>query len=301
MPKCKEKIMNYYNRFKWLIEHGFAAVAAVSITLGFRWLVINWQAEIVIKRVDEVAVFLDKYIHYIEPILTLTIFILFATLGRVIKHYRKGGMSIAAGMFFYSPHLKERQVEKSEQFLRREASKCVHIHLLGSSGWNTFGHSDSPLHNGLQVCEKAEIILMNPYSDALEKRAENIGQDAAEYRQEIIQSLQYIKTLKDIGDGDNANRIEVKMYQSYPGWKFIILGRYCWVQQYPISEHVRNSPCYAFQRIPQWGIYGHFFSQFQRRWDSLRLGKYNFDSESIEFYNESGEMINEKSLPISSS
>ncbi len=294
-----KKTICFIKQQKWLFEHGLAATVAVSSTLSFSWLVRNWEKETVVYEVKMISDFLDSYLHFIEPVLTIIIFIFFVTVGRVIKHYRKGSMAIASGMFFFSPNFRERQVIKSEKFLRNESTKCVHIQIMGASGWNTFGHPDSPLHEGLQICGKAQIILLNPLSKSIIQRAENIDQGIKDYKQEIISSLKYLHNLRQ--KGDNPNRIQVRMYQSYPGWKFVILGRYIWTQWYPSDDHVRNSPCYAFQRVPneQRCLYSQLFAQFNRRWDSYHLGRYNFDNGKIEFYAENGLLIKEISIPIS--
>lgn len=293
-----KKTANFIAQQKWLVKHAFAATIAVLLTLAFRWLVKNWGKEIVICEVRKISVFLDSNLHFIEPLLTLIIFMLFAILGRVIIHYQKGSMAKASGMFFYSPNLKERQVNKSEKFLRQEANKCVHIHILGASGWNTFGYPDSPLYEGLQRCGEAQIILLNPLSPAINQRAKDIGQEIEDYKKEIIMSLKYIRKL--ILKGDNQNRIQVKMYSSYPGWKLVILGRYIWMQWYPNDDHVRDSPCYAFQSDidENRSIYSQLFAQFKKRWESYKLGQYNFKNETLEFYDKDGQLIKETPIPI---
>lgn len=290
-----KKVLNFIKQYRWLVQHGSAATVAVILTLSFSWLVKNWETELVVNKIKKTSDFLDTNLHFIEPVLTLTIFVFFATLGRVIKHYRRGSLAIAAGMFFYSRNLKERQVNESEKFIRKEANECAHIHIMGASGWNTFGKPDSPLHQGLKTCNEAEIILLYPLSPALTKRARDISQGTEEYKQEIYNSLQYINELR--GEGDNPERIKVRMYQSYPGWKYIFLGRYVWVQKYPPGDHVRNSPCYAFQRSPnEIGIYGQLFEQFKRRWESYRLGRYNFETDMLELYDENNRLT--KKEPI---
>jgi hypothetical protein len=68
----------------------------------------------------------------------------------------------------------------------------------------------------------------------------------------------------------------------------------------PAKEHVRNSPCYAFQRKANgMGIYGQLFEQFQRRWESYRLGRYNFETELLEFYDENNQLIQTKHIRTS--
>jgi len=285
----------FWNKLGWLINHGIAMAIAIVAALSFRWLVKNWQHPTVIASVNNVSSFVDVNLSFIEPALTLTVFIIAKSSGRVIRHYKKGSMALTAGMFLYSHNADDKEVKKSERFLKKEGMKCAHIHILGASGWDTFGKADSPLHDGLRTCNEVQVILLSPSSEALIRRAADIGQNANDYKIEIYKSIEYLRELRELGD--NPERIKLKMYRSYPMWKYIILGRYLWIQQYPPDCHVRLSPCYGFQKVSRGaGIYGNVFTQFQRRWVSYRLGIYNFDTDLLEFYNEDAILIEKQRI-----
>ncbi len=114
-----------------------------------------------------------------------------------------------------------------------------------------------------------------------------------------MQSIRYLTDL--VSKGDNPH-IELKMYQSYPTWKLVLLDQYVWVQQYPPDKHVRSSPCRAYEDKKvkcdpnEIAPYDQFYTVFSRRWKSHYLGKFNFITEKLEFFDVKGKKIREESI-----
>ncbi len=187
-----EKALYWGEKIKWLAElflHALAVILSIFSTIYFMDFVKNWREPAVVKKVELLSKLLQKYNYYLEGILGVLIYCFIRIGMRVIKHYNKGSMAVSSGMFFYSPNSDAQKVKKSEKFLRKESLKCRYLCILGASGWGTFGYYDSPLHKGIKDCHRAEIILLHPLSDALKKRAKNIGLTIDEYRNEIYQSI----------------------------------------------------------------------------------------------------------------
>jgi hypothetical protein len=226
-------------------------------------------------------------------VLTIVLFSFIKISGRAIRHFELGSTALGAGMFFYSPNTKDKEVKKSERFLSNRSKNCAHLYILGSSGWDTFGSQESPLHQALLTCNHVEIILINPMSEELAHRVRDLSDvNLDEYRNQIYRTIDFLKDKRN--EGNNPDRILLRMYSSYPMWKYIILGRYVWLQQYPANKHVKDSPCYAFHRIENnkhghtAGMYDHVFAQFKRRWDSPHIGRYNFNENCLEYYTRDG-------------
>lgn len=268
-------------RLRWLPEHFVAAGITLTTVFCLYWLVINWEAEFVTKRVQCLSQYLEHNLRWIEPLSTILIIFIIHIIARIIRGYREGKMAIATGMFFYSPNTKNRFVKRSEGYIRKESLKCARINILGASGWNTFGKENSPLHEALKTCDEVNVILINPSSEYLVMRAKDVALDTNAYKQEVVDSIEYLKSLRTCGD--NPERLKLKMYDSYPVFKYIFLGRYVWVQKYPSGGHVRDSPIIAYQRTPsETGVYGHHQYLFSKRWNSEKLGKYNFETGKLE-------------------
>jgi hypothetical protein len=43
-------------------------------------------------------------------------------------------------------------------------------------------------------------------------------------------------------------------------------------------------------------IYAHVFTQFMKRWSSIKLGVYNFENDRLEFLNEAGQVVESKPI-----
>lgn len=114
--------------------------------------------------------------------------------------------------------------------------------------------------------------MLNPDSDQVKKRANEIGMSLDEYRNQMIKSLNFLKNIKQ----KKGNNIKVKFYNNAPFWKFIILenSEYVWIQQYPNDRHVQDSPAFAFaynKTRNQENIYTFFERHFEKRWQRHSL------------------------------
>jgi hypothetical protein len=282
---------------KNIFYHISIYVISIVIFLIVRWILKNWQTENVITYVEQSGIFIDKYKIYIETALIIMLITFAEILARFYTHYKKGSIAIASGMFLFKPNSTERQIKRSEDFLRKVSLGCGLLCIRGATGWETFGSSGSPLYEAAKSCREARIILIYPLSDTVLERARHLHVSVYDYRKQIYDSINYLRSLRR--NSARPEYLTLKMYQGYPFWKYIILEDYAWVQQYPREGHVKNSPCYAFQRLPisdMKGIYDHLLNQFLIYWDSPNLGIYNFQTEQLEFFNNRGQMT--ESRPI---
>lgn len=279
--------------FEGIPKHIIAVVIAIAITYCFGWLVKNWETKLVVEKVQITSHYLESNLFWIEPALVIVLIISFHIITRVIGHFKRGGMAIASGMFFYSPNHNNKTIEEGEKFLKEKSIECTHIYTMGATGWDTFGDNNSPLHTSLESCHETQIILLSPISDNLEKRAKDIDQDRDEYKNEICKSIHFLTTLR--AKGANPERIKLKFYSSYPGWKYVFIEPYVWVQYYSSDDHVKNTPVYMYENVPK-GIYRHLLDQFSKRWNSHWLWPYNFEIKEIEYFDKNGKKYKQVSI-----
>jgi len=263
---------------------------SISVLISFliSWLLEHWQDEIIIKTTTTSNLFIKNHPYILRTIIAVITYIFFVAAIRGVRHIKRGNISIASGIFYYCLNTKKRHLKKSEKFLKEKSKGCNTITIFGASGWETFGGPNSPLNEALKTCQEVRILLVHPLSNGVTKRAIDLGMTIDTYRSEIYQSINFLKWLRLQGC-----HIELKMYESYPLWKLILLEHYTWIQQYPPDEHVKNSPCYAFERIPtnMRSIHNHLYRQCLGYWDSTSLGTFNFTTDLLEFRDASGNVI----------
>lgn len=189
-------------------------------------------------------------------------------------------------MFFYSTNANDKAVKKSLKFLQGESSNCNLIIIIGATGWATFGDKGSPMYSPICSCQEARIILIYPLSPAVDDRAKDLVMSTSDYRGEIYKSIEYLKSLRK-----THHHVELKMYNHYPSWKYILVDKYIWVQRYPADKHVHLSPSYALEKaIAKEGptLYDQLYQHCLEEWNSKDLGLYDFDTGEIEFIDTSG-------------
>ncbi len=292
--------LNYF-RIKAIMRkkatfHLLVSLISILLTFVFGWLIKNWQTEAVIQHVKLAEIFVDRYLLLIELGMVIVTLTIIEVLVRLLEDYRKASMATASGLFFFRPNSTERQIRKSENFLRDESVGCGFLYVRGATGWETFSSSESPLYQATKSCRDVRIILIYPLSEAVIQRSHDLKMNVNKYREQIYESIEFLRSLKR-GSG-RPESLMLKMYQGYPFWKYIILDNYVWVQQYPVGDHVRNSPSYAYERVPRFnkGVFDHLVNQFLRYWSSHHLGVYNFDNDEVKFFDSQGHLIESKPI-----
>ncbi|UKJ74464.1 hypothetical protein [Azospirillum brasilense] len=161
----------------------------------------------------------------------------------------------------------------TEQEKKESWDDCAHhlndvnnnaILISGANGWATFGSPSSPLHDVINNFGKSvKILLVYPYSEAIEMRAANVEVDVNDYRNELVKTLSFCKKLKNRGSD-----IEVRLFDWPPVWKMIFSSDRLWLQHYEYGKHVDNTPAYSFDRTPDpSALYNPFRAEFTRMWE----------------------------------
>ena len=258
----------------------------------------NWTEDKVKFFVSEAYAYYQANAKAIEIFCALSIYFILEFILVSSRIYKRGLIAGAAGLFYYNENNKPRKAKQSDKFLKKIAMESRAIKISGATGWETFGSKDSPLYGLLSHCNEAKIILANPNSPDIEERASDVGQTGQQYREEILDSIRLLKVLNNNFQKD----IQLKCYNRYPTWKYIILHNHAWVQQYNKRNHVRESTSYAFAGAKKADkddmIFNHIGNQFLKRWNSNLLGVYNFRTDELDYFDEEGNLLRSERVVV---
>lgn len=175
-----------------------------------------------------------------------------------------------SGLNFFSEHSSSDRISADWKHLLKEFknSNTQSLHILGSTGLNTFASPDSPLHNYLENFKGAVfILLIDPESDVVATRAKDLGMKLTDYRAEITESIKYLESYC------RKNRtVKLKVYKSMPVWKMIMSDRYLWLQYYEGNQHVDDTTVYGINKnnSSYRSFYQYSHWQFDKLWEHSR-------------------------------
>jgi hypothetical protein len=152
--------------------------------------------------------------------------------------------------------------------------------FIGYTGFRTFVDPRGQLHNVLQKCREAKIMLANPFGDAPGGRldrilhpAEHTGQNA----RSATRSIEYLKSIRN-----HRKDIRLKLYQDAPFLKLLVLGDHIWIQYYQTGLERRVNSEYVFKHeADQASLYAPFYQYFWSRWNDPRLPEYDLESDEL--------------------
>lgn len=194
-----------------------------------------------------------------------------------------------SGIFYYNQNNTEQEVTKNKEFLLEQFSKATILDIIGATGYNTFTRKDGTGEAVLRTAfEKVQgeirILLVNPDFDHtspenIQTRPKSLGMSWDDYKNEILKSIQFLKTLKDQG-----KNIALKFYCQQPVWKIIRADDFMWLQHYKNAKHVENMPVYGIEREQSYNnetLFEPLHSVFEKKWYNDKNPEYDFTSDEI--------------------
>lgn len=150
--------------------------------------------------------------------------------------------------------------------------------MLCLNGWDTFGNSDSPLHEYLKTFRgEIKVLLIEPGCSERITRCQALNITEAKFKHDINESWDYIKDLKRRGIN-----VKLKLYSQKPIWKMIGTERILWLQHYDKFKHVEETMVYEFYKnIEETSIYFPTMEVFYKRWENDGNSTPAFDLESL--------------------
>ena len=170
---------------------------------------------------------------------------------------------------------------KEKQGLTRD------IMVIGSTGFRTFVDPQGELHQVIQNCREARIMLLNPDSEGAISRAKSILDPEitpATMGTQIRRSIDFLKELKAV-----QKSVRLKLYDETPLLKLTILGDYIWLQHYHPGVDVKLMPEFVFKHDQNTGsLYLPLYQYFLVRWNNPDIPEYDLDTDELVYRDPSG-------------
>jgi len=176
----------------------------------------------------------------------------------------KGRNAEEMGLFYSSMNADDESRQLSLDMMKKSGIRSQNVRIAGATGWNTFGHAESPLHEAVKNCEnRLEIILAYPWSNGVKERVLELCQHPSKYRKELKRYRKEILDTLVMLQTSNLKAADVKvlLYSYAPFWKANIFDKHAWVQSYPAKKHVDEAACFAYEKV-QTGIFEEHSKRF---------------------------------------
>jgi hypothetical protein len=237
----------------------------------------------------------DK-IFLITVEMTLAIFFIFlsAYLHQSWKDRKLSKMARAAGMVFVTP-AKGFFVKRRIRKLKESQGVARDVMVIGSTGFRTFVDPKGELHQVIQNCREAKIMLLNPKSEGAIVRAKGIPDSDVtpkSFEEQIRKSIDFLKVLKAA-----QKNVKLKLYPDPPFLKMTILGDFIWLQHYQPGSDVQAMPKYVFKHDPNIGsLYFPFYQYFLGRWNNPNIPEYDLETDELIYRDMAGNEVKKEKL-----
>jgi len=267
---------------------GFSAALALSLPMAVRFMarefLLYWS-----RIGNDKAFFLS-----VEIILTVGFIFLFATIRKSWKDRKLSNMARAAGMVFVTPakgFFLKRRIKK----LKESQGIARDVMVISSTGFRTFTDPKGELHQVIQNCRKAKIMLLNPNSEGAIARAKGIpdpGVTPESFGEQIKKSIDFLKLLKAA-----QKNVRLKLYPDPPFLKMTILGDFIWLQHYQPGLDVQRMPRYVFKHDPNIGsLYFPFYQYFLGRWNNPQIPEYDLETDQLVYRDMAGNEVRREKM-----
>lgn len=241
-----------------------AIVAFVAKNILVYWAIVSNEKTFVIS---------------VEMVFGILLILLFNFISWNLKDRKVSRMAKTAGLIFVSP-TKGFFLRKRIKKLKERQGFARDVMFIGSTGFRTFVDPQGDLHQVIQNCREAKIMLLHPYSDGASARAKSIldpDVTSETYVEQVERSIGFLKRLKAI-----QKNVKLKLYHDTPLLKLAILGDYTWMQHYHVGLNVRSMPEYVFKHDQNTGsLYIPFYQYFLTRWNNPTMVEYDLDTDEL--------------------
>ncbi len=223
---------------------------------------------------------------FLEIAVAAILVFFFNVLGRSWRDRRLSNMAKSAGLVLVKPArglLARRRIRKMKE--RQAYAKDVMI--IGSTGLRTFVDPKGDLHQVLQNCRNAKIMLLDPFGEGARVRAMSIQNPLVTpetFREQVGKSIEFLKGLSAV-----KKDVKLKLYQDVPLLKLAILDDHIWIQHYHAGLDVQQLPEYVFKHDQNIGsLYVPFYQFFMTRWNDLLVPEYDLESDELVYRDAAG-------------
>ena len=269
--------------FYHILMVGLGAVFVLSLPMAARF--VAKQFLVYWSLIENDKLFLIS----IETISVIFFIFLSAFLRRSWKDRKLSNMARAAGMVLVAPakgFFAKRRIRK----LKENQGITRDVMVISSTGFRTFVDPKGELHQVIQNCREAKIMLLNPYSDGAIVRTKSIPDPDVtpeSFREQIRKSIHFLKSLKAA-----QKNVKLKLYPDPPFLKMTILGDYIWLQHYQPGLDVQMMPKYVFKHDSNIGsLYFPFYQYFMGRWNNPEIPEYDLETDQLVYRDGTGNEV----------
>ena len=212
--------------------------------------------------------------------------LLFNVIVKNLKNRKLSRMAKEAGLFALGrgSGLIDRTRSRN---MKEKNGVARNIMVIGSTGFSTFTDSSGDLHQVIQKCRGAKIMLLDPSGEGAGSRAKSMQSPditVESFREQIVKSIEFLKGLKEV-----QKDIRLKLYRDIPLLKLAILGDYVFMRHYHHGVDVRRLPEYIFRNQRNPGcLYNPFYQYFLDRWHDPQIPEYELESDELIYRDKAG-------------
>jgi len=233
----------------------------------------------------------------IEVGTAVLLIILFNFIVKNLKSRKLSRLAEEAGLYALgrpSGIIKHTRIRK----LKEKHGVARNVMLIGSTGFTTFVDPAGDLHQVIQKCRGAKIMLLDPSGEGASSRARSIQSPditLESFREQIARSIEFLKGLKEV-----QMDIRLKFYQDIPLLKLAILGDYVFMRHYHHGVDVRKLPEFVFRHQRNPGcLYNPFYQYFLDRWHDPALPEYELETDELIYRDKSGNEVRREKFELS--
>jgi len=271
-----------------LMTLGLSAAFALSLPRMI-WFVTE-KFPVYWSRIGNDKIFLIS----VEMILGIVFIFLLNAIRKSWRNWKLSNMARAAGMVLVTPargFFVKRKIRK----LKESQGIARDVMVISSTGFRTFVDPDGEMHQVIQNCQRAKIMLLNPNSEGAMVRAKGIihpDVTPESFGEQIRKSIDFLKALKAA-----QKNIRLKLYPDPPFLKMTILGDYIWLQHYQAGLDVQGMPKYVFKHDQNLGgLYFPFYQYFLGRWNNPDIPEYDLETDELIYRDSSGDEVRREEL-----
>jgi len=271
-----------------LLTLGLSAAFVLSLPMIIRFLAEKFP--VYWSRIGNDKIFLIS----IEMILGIVLILLFNAIRKSWRDRKLSNMARAAGMVLVTP-AKGFFVKRRIRKLSESQGMARDVMVISSTGFRTFVDPNGELHQVIQNCREAKIMLLNPNSEGATVRAKGIPHPDVtpeSFGEQIRKSIDFLKVLKAA-----QKNVRLKLYPDPPFFKMTILGDYIWLQHYQPGLDVQGMPKYVFKHDPNLGsLFFPFYQYFLGRWNNPDIPEYDLEIDELIYRDSSGNEVKREKL-----
>lgn len=215
--------------------------------------------------------------------------------GRSWRGRKLAKMARGAGMVYFTPTrgvLARRKIRR----LKEKQGVARDVMIIGSTGYRTVVDQKGDLHDVIQRCREARIMLLNPYSEGASARAKSIVDPEItleSLQKQITKSIELLKGLRAL-----QKNVSLKLYPDAPLFKLAVLGDFAWVQHYHAGLDVQMMPEYLFAHDQNPGsLYTPLYQYFLSRWRNPAIPEYDLDTDELVYRDMAGNPVRRETFP----